>query len=131
METQPILKFVDLVAFALGTLLLCLLLPPFLIIKFFTFIYGFFSVEDVTGKAILITGASSGIGEHLAYAYARRGAYLALAARRENRLLEVSHKAKKLGSPKVLIITADVANVDDCERIVNQTINHFGEWISW
>ncbi|GAB2221378.1 hypothetical protein Drorol1_Dr00012554 [Drosera rotundifolia] len=131
METQPILKFVDLVAFALGILLLCLLLPPFLIIKFFTFIYGFFRVEDVTGKVILITGASSGNGEHLAYAYARRGACLALAARRENRLLEVAHKARKLGSLKVLIITADVSNVDDCERIVNQTINHFGEWITW
>ncbi|XWS51450.1 hypothetical protein CRYUN_Cryun12cG0177300 [Craigia yunnanensis] len=32
--------------------------------------------ENVTGKVILITGASFGIGEHLAYEYARRGAHV-------------------------------------------------------
>ncbi|GAB2221376.1 hypothetical protein Droror1_Dr00012552 [Drosera rotundifolia] len=86
----------------------------------------FFSVEDVTGKVILIIGASSGIGENLTYTYARTGARLALAARRENRLLEVASRAKKLGSPKILIITADVSNVNDCERFVYWTINNFG-----
>ncbi|GAB2213423.1 hypothetical protein Droror1_Dr00021462 [Drosera rotundifolia] len=84
-------------------------------------------MEDVAGKVILITGASSGIGEHMAYAYAKRGACLALAARREQLLLEVANKAKKMGSPKVLVITADVSKVDDCKRMIDATIDHFGQ----
>ncbi|GAB2249189.1 hypothetical protein Droror1_Dr00012548 [Drosera rotundifolia] len=126
MGTQLVFKFVNLISFPVLILFACLIAPPYLIIKFVTFILSFFKAEDVSEKVILITGASSGIGEHLAYAYARRGACLALAARRENRLLEVAHKAKRLGSPKVLIITADVSKADDCKRIVDKTIDHFG-----
>ncbi|XP_050936061.1 11-beta-hydroxysteroid dehydrogenase A-like isoform X2 [Cucumis melo] len=82
--------------------------------------------EDVAGKVVLITGASSGIGEHVAYEYAKRGAYLALVARRENRLREVAEVAEILGSPFALVIHADVSDVDDCKRCVQTTLAHFG-----
>ncbi|KAK4734896.1 hypothetical protein R3W88_009157 [Solanum pinnatisectum] len=82
--------------------------------------------EDVAGKVVVITGASSGIGEHLAYEYARRGACLTIAARREKSLLEVAERAFDLGASDVLVVPADVSNVDDCRRIVDRTISHFG-----
>jgi len=58
---------------------------------------------------IFITGASSGIGEYVAYEYARQGAILGLAARRINQLERVAEKCKELGgSPS--IYETDVAN---------------------
>ena len=48
-------------------------------------------------KRIFISGASSGIGEYLAYAYAGRGATIGLAARREELLNKVAQKSNELG----------------------------------
>uniref|UniRef100_A0A6N2NEU3 Uncharacterized protein n=1 Tax=Salix viminalis TaxID=40686 RepID=A0A6N2NEU3_SALVM len=83
--------------------------------------------EKVAGKVVLITGASSGIGEFLAYEYARRGACLALSARREERLRAVADKARELGSPDVIVVITDISKVEDCERFVNEAMNHFGK----
>ncbi|KAL2935749.1 11-beta-hydroxysteroid dehydrogenase 1B [Bienertia sinuspersici] len=99
----------------------CLLLPPFQFLKFCLSILNSFFSEDVTGKVVIITGASSGIGE-----YARRGAYVVVAARRQNSLREVANRCLELGSPDSLAITADVSVIDDCKRIVDSTITHFG-----
>lgn len=46
-------------------------------------------LNDLAGKVVLITGASSGIGEELAYQYAQKGAKLVLAARRRDLLEQV------------------------------------------
>ncbi|CAA2976378.1 11-beta-hydroxysteroid dehydrogenase 1B-like [Olea europaea var. sylvestris] len=105
---------------------LLLLLPPFQILKFFLSILGSVFTEDVAGKVVIITGASSGIGEHLAYEYAKRGARLVLAARRERSLQEVAERARDIGAPDVVVVRADVSKVEDCRRIVDQTMNHFG-----
>ncbi|KAL3535069.1 hypothetical protein ACH5RR_003530 [Cinchona calisaya] len=86
----------------------------------------YFSNKDIKGKVVLITGASSGIGEHLTYEYAKRGACLVIIARRENLLKDVAEKARKLGSPDVVPIRADVLKVDDCKRFVEEAVNHFG-----
>ncbi|KAL5543858.1 hypothetical protein UlMin_007642 [Ulmus minor] len=99
---------------------------PFQILKLFKSILSSIFSENVAGKVVLITGASSGIGEHLAYEYASRGACLALAARREGRLGEVADRAREFGSPNVVTISADVSKVEDCKRMVDQTIDHFG-----
>ena len=45
--------------------------------------------ESVKGKNVVITGASTGIGEHLAYQYSQLGANVVITARREQRLKEV------------------------------------------
>ncbi|KAI3943611.1 hypothetical protein MKX01_039239 [Papaver californicum] len=108
-------------------LLSLLIVIPFNFINnLVSFIQRSFSLEDLSGKVVLITGASSGIGEFLAYAYAKKGARLVLVARRENRLREVADKAKKHGSPDVLVCAADVSKVEDCKRFVQDAINHFG-----
>lgn len=43
----------------------------------------------VQGKRVLVTGSSTGIGEQIAYEFARMGAHLLLTARREKQLKEV------------------------------------------
>jgi 3-oxoacyl-[acyl-carrier protein] reductase len=53
------------------------------------------------GRVILVTGASSGIGEAVALSLAKEGAVLALASRRRDRLDEVADAARKLGAPSV------------------------------
>ncbi|XP_057972546.1 11-beta-hydroxysteroid dehydrogenase-like 4A isoform X2 [Malania oleifera] len=102
-------------------------LPSLLFVKF---IYSSFRrsniSEDVAGKVVLITGASSGIGEHIAYEYAKRGALLVLTARRKERLREVAEKARKLGSPEVMVVRADVSKADDRERFVDKALHRFG-----
>ncbi|KAL5206903.1 hypothetical protein ABZP36_035112 [Zizania latifolia] len=72
---------------------LLLFYPPYYL---FTTCYSFVSYlfpEDLARKAVLITGASSGIGEQLAYQYAMNGASLALVARRELSLRKVADQA--------------------------------------
>ncbi|XP_019171411.1 PREDICTED: 11-beta-hydroxysteroid dehydrogenase 1B-like [Ipomoea nil] len=126
MMLEVIHKFLNLVAPPFTFFSLLFLWPPFQVYKFFLSILGSVFAEDVAGKVIIITGASSGIGEHLAYEYAKRGARLVLAARRKVSLQEVANRAVELGSPDAIAIQADVSNLDDCRRIVDQTINWFG-----
>ncbi|MED6125546.1 hypothetical protein PIB30_069490 [Stylosanthes scabra] len=82
--------------------------------------------ENMENKVVLITGAASGIGEQLAYAYGNRGALLSLVDIRMDKLVAVADKARSLGSPDVTIIHADVSKLQDCHRFVDQTVNHFG-----
>ncbi|XP_074316532.1 11-beta-hydroxysteroid dehydrogenase 1A-like [Silene latifolia] len=119
-------KVLNIVTPILTLLILCIFLPPFQLVKVILSIVRYFSSEDVAGKVVVITGASSGIGEQLAYEYARRGAFLVLAARREKSLREVANLCVELGSPDAIAVPADVSKINDCKRIVDSTIAHFG-----
>ncbi|KAF0924968.1 hypothetical protein E2562_015034 [Oryza meyeriana var. granulata] len=107
-------------------LLLAVFMPPYCAYKLASSALAAAAPEDVGGKVVLITGASSGIGEQIAYRYARHGARLALVARREASLRDVAARARELGSPDVLVVPGDVARPDDCRRFVKATVEHFG-----
>lgn len=62
---------------------------------------------DLTGEVALVTGASSGIGRHLAELLAAAGARVALAARRQDRLEELAHEIEAAGG-RALPIVCDV-----------------------
>ncbi|KAK3035856.1 hypothetical protein RJ639_032993 [Escallonia herrerae] len=105
---------------------LCLLLPIFFIFKFLYTFYLHHCNKTMEGKVVIVTGASSGIGEQLSYEDAKKRARLQIVARREESLQQVEKTARGLGSPDVVPICADVSNVNDCKRFVDATIKHFG-----
>lgn len=78
--------------------------------------------RDLQGMVVLISGASAGIGRALAEELAAKGANLALAARRRDRLEQVN---PAFGATH-LAIPADVSEPDQCERIVRETLDRFG-----
>lgn len=86
---------------------------------------------DLTGKNVLITGASSGIGRATALEMARRGAHVALAARRGELLEEVAAECRAFGVRAVAVVT-DVTKPEDCARlaeavgVVDVLINNAG-----
>ncbi|KAI3930463.1 hypothetical protein MKW92_012088 [Papaver armeniacum] len=120
-------KFMNVIFPAILFILLCIAFPPYLLVKFLYYnLVRPFILEDMTGKVVLITGASSGIGEQIVYEYARRGACLVLVARRKKLLEIVKEKACELGSPDVLVVCADITKVEDCKRFIDEAVNHFG-----
>jgi len=74
-------------------------------------------------RVLLITGASSGIGEATARLAATAGMRLVLMARREDRLTAL---AEELGADQVLTAGADVRSWDDQQRVVEAAIAKFG-----
>ncbi|KAM3280453.1 hypothetical protein ACQJBY_047316 [Aegilops geniculata] len=105
---------------------LLLFYPPYYLFKLCYSFLSYLFPDDLKRKVVLITGASSGIGEQLAYQYATKGACLALVARREWSLRQVADRAFDLGAPDVIILPGDVADPDDCNRFVQATVDHFG-----
>jgi NAD(P)-dependent dehydrogenase (short-subunit alcohol dehydrogenase family) len=79
----------------------------------------------VDGKVAVVTGASSGLGVAFAVALADAGADLVLTARRADRLEETADLVRARGG-RALVVTADVADPDDCQNIVDAAIKKFG-----
>ena len=67
-------------------------------------------MQKLNGKIVFITGASSGIGEASAFAFAAEGARLLLAARRLERFQELTPKLKDAGAANVHTFSLDVRN---------------------
>jgi short-subunit dehydrogenase len=76
------------------------------------------------GKVVVITGASSGIGQQLALYYGRQGASVVLAARSVDKLKAME---KHFEADKVLSVKTDVSREDDCELLIQKTIENFGK----
>lgn len=83
------------------------------------------SERRFAGRVVLITGAGTGIGRVLAASYARAGASLVLAGRREAPLEETAALVSEAGAP-CIVQAADVAVERDCIALVERAVARFG-----
>lgn len=92
------------------------------------------------GRWVLVTGASSGLGEEMARQLAREGAHLILVARRLDRLAALKAELEQAHGNRCVTLAADLSRAEDVERvyreaslagdvyavILNAGITHFG-----
>lgn len=81
-------------------------------------------MKDYNNKVVWITGASSGIGEALTYAFAAAGASVAISARNQEALERV--QAACVDPDKILVVPLDVADFDRVPIVTQQVIDRFG-----
>jgi len=84
-----------------------------------------FTQETLKGRAALITGGGSGIGQEIANTYARLGAAVMLVGRTEERVQEAAAAINKEGG-KAAALRCDVRNYDEVKRAVEATVETFG-----
>ncbi len=82
-------------------------------------------MTGISGKAVAITGASSGIGEATARLLAERGAAAVLGARRADRLDKLAEEIRESGGRAVAVAT-DVTRPGDLRRLVDCAVTEFG-----
>ena len=77
-----------------------------------------------SGKTVVITGASSGLGEALAAGVAEAGGDLALLARDAGKLDAVAERCRGAGA-RVVDVPGDVVKAGDCERLITAALEEF------
>jgi NADP-dependent 3-hydroxy acid dehydrogenase YdfG len=82
-------------------------------------------MSGITGKVVVVTGASSGIGYWTGKGFAEAGAKVMLAARRGDRLAELEKEIRDAGGQVETMVT-DVAKQADMERLAEATLSAFG-----
>lgn len=80
----------------------------------------------LSGRVVVVTGASSGIGEACALAFAAKGAKVALAARRTDRLTALAARLEADGG-ETLAVATDVTDEDAVACLFEQVVARFGQ----
>lgn len=100
-------------------------------------------MKTVKNKTVLITGASSGIGEAFAYELAKQGANLIITARSKDKLQELANKIHKEYNVQVTVLTGDLLLKETPQKLYDQIkqaglsvdllINNagFGKWVNF
>jgi short-subunit dehydrogenase len=86
--------------------------------------------QQLNGRVIVITGASSGFGRGAAVRFAQLGANLVLAARRDLQLDEVARECEGAGG-KAVAVPTDVAREADMTRLAQAAIGEYGRIDVW
>ena len=76
-------------------------------------------------NVVILTGASTGIGEAMAHQLAGQGAQLALAARNAPKLEAVAAACRARGG-RALVVPTDVTNEDECRELAERTVAEYG-----
>jgi NADP-dependent 3-hydroxy acid dehydrogenase YdfG len=81
--------------------------------------------NNIEGKVVVITGASSGLGEATARLLSAHGASVVLGARRVDRLQALADELTGSGG-KALAVTTDVTDCDQVKRLVDSAVQAYG-----
>jgi short-subunit dehydrogenase len=76
-------------------------------------------------KVVIVTGASSGIGEATAREFARKGSKLVLAARTESKLARICDEIKAENGTACYVVT-DVSIESDCKKLIETAVSEYG-----
>lgn len=110
--------------------LLAIFLPPYYIYKLTTSAFAAAVPEDVAGKVVLITGAASGIGQQIAYQYAKKGARLALVARMVGSLHDVAARARGMAARQTFwLLPGTLQNQRIAGGLCRPQLNISADWI--
>src|SRR5574337_1954383 len=91
----------------------------------FKFLYGGTAHMHIQNSVIIITGASTGIGEATARLLAAKGAKLVLAARSAGKLETLATELRARDT-EVLAMPTDITDQEAVKRLVQETVAHFG-----
>jgi NADP-dependent 3-hydroxy acid dehydrogenase YdfG len=83
------------------------------------------NVEGIDGKVVVITGASSGLGEATARLLSAQGAAVVLGARRVDRIQSLANELTASGG-KALAVETDVTQRDQVQRLVDAAVETYG-----
>ena len=81
--------------------------------------------NNIEGKVVVITGASSGLGEAAARHLSAEGASVVLGARRAKRLQSLANELSRNGG-KALAIETDVSSFDQVKKLVDAAVQTYG-----
>jgi short-subunit dehydrogenase len=84
----------------------------------------------VKGAVVVVTGASSGIGRATAERFAKKGAALVVAARREEALRSLAETCEQRGV-QVLVVPTDVTDPEAVQELARRTVERFGRVDVW
>lgn len=82
---------------------------------------------DFTGRVVIVTGASSGIGASASCIFAANGAFLSLVGRNEVRLCEVAKVCASSRGHEPLCLQYDLRAPNSCEEVVRKTVEKYGQ----
>lgn len=81
---------------------------------------------DFTGKVVIVTGASAGIGEATALLFAKCGAQVVVVGRNEANVKKVAQQCQQQKGQKTLPVVADLGTDEGCEKVAKDTIDFYG-----
>jgi short-subunit dehydrogenase len=87
-------------------------------------------MRELRNRVVVITGASSGFGKGTAEKFARNGAHIVLAARRENLLEKLARDCGRRGV-RALVVETDVSRREQVEQLAQETLSAFGRIDVW
>lgn len=82
---------------------------------------------DLAGETAIITGGGRGIGEEIAHTLAESGANIVAAARTESEIQDTINDVESEHGVDGLAISADLRDVDEIEKIIERTVEEFGQ----